>query len=425
MATAVATAAGQVLFGALLHQTVQKLDTVIDNAGLQANLQLVTAGKQVSLALDQFRNVYSNLLQQTASTVNQVVLQQLQVFDTSVNSLMSQTGTQIQNLSAVVQQVQMVVNSLSFAHLPQVSSRAYSYLPNGQVEIEFNGSFPTAGQSGMVPMLDIGNIRVQTQPSNSNFCIKFIVSQNILFPQHPMMQHVTLIVPTPATGSALNPLNWVGLNPQYQFRGYLQSPSSQAGQVTVNWTNQTSQPVTKTIQGREYIQSSAKHWGHIGHEPITTGHTIHHRDILRQTRTRPYSENATPGWSITSGNVHVFKQRNHYVTITAPIIAPNSVSISIKTEKRHHHHSSGVWFRIDRTEQQEQSVSTPGQALHALPWGGSVFQPCPVGWTVVITPQGGGPVQTYSSPVQNNQITIGYTGTGVQINAPSLQSVSF
>jgi hypothetical protein len=124
--------------------------------------------------------------------------------------------------------------------------------------------------------------------------------------------------------------------------------------------------------------------------------------------------------------VTILHQRNENCSIARPVVAPNSISVTVKTRNVGGSKSGGIWFRIDRTERQTQSSRTPRQAPpQMLLWGQSITQTCSASWTVTLDKLDGTPPQQYSQPTQNSSISIAYTGAGVQITMPTLQNVSF
>jgi hypothetical protein len=168
------------LLGGVVKELGDELSQAIDdakNAGL--NLE-VEAGREISISLENFKNVYASSLNLTMNKLDTTVTSQLETIKSLIDNVKNAAITSLDDFTTKAQQI---VNALPFRkHEPQLSSiTPRNVVPSSviyNIVITCNGNFEAAGLPGYAPTLTIGTTNYTATGSNQS--IQFSIPSSVI-----------------------------------------------------------------------------------------------------------------------------------------------------------------------------------------------------------------------------------------------------
>lgn len=187
------------LFGQLSNSITNAIDRAaqsVKNAGVELE---IAAGRQLSLAVENAKNVYESELNKTIDKVSTKAKATFDGLNSMVQQFEQATGAK---LSEIEQQALVISNNLPFAkHMPQLIDVTPAYIVIDELAnhtlIMFKGNFYWSASKGYEPSLSFNGQPGKLVDSKTD-CLTFLVSQAVFSQANPNQysyQTGDLIVP--------------------------------------------------------------------------------------------------------------------------------------------------------------------------------------------------------------------------------------
>jgi len=397
---------GGATLGVFLNSSMDKADQIVFDARNAGNAVAMESGRQAVLAIQNAKNAYAESLNKTASQLNQATLNAVGQIKSLTDDLFNKVAMTIDTATARAQQI---VNTLPFAKTePQVTSVSPRYVVRGvagNVQVVFQGNFPSAAQQDYAPSLSLGG-KVFTG-SNTTLQLTFELPPELLFaaPAGPgaavQFSPVSLIIPWPSP--------WLfGLfdsRKEDHYNVAIGSLPNAPGQLTIVHTVTGTKPETKNFCATGFHQCSTAPCGNNDDKD-------HHHSVPAET-----------GWHVVRG------------TSSAPVTAvqgdvrvPSFVSdagdaVEYVASTIHHGpfgSSGSVDFNICFAEEREVPTSRQDSESLVLKWGDSkTYDFAPGSYQVTLKDFNGGSVDFTGPDNRNPFVWISEPGGKLKVEAAS------
>ncbi len=353
MAAAVATVG--IFLGKLVDQ-VQQAILDAQNAGL--NLE-VEAGREVSIAIENAKNAFSQSLNEAMDRIDRTARSTLDQLSSMVQEVQERNQIALKTIAARVQQL---INTLPFAQLqPQVTDVSPRYIvPARQsynVSIKFFGNFPFSSLAQFKPLLSIGGQKFAAS-ENTTQELDFSVSSTVLFPPTSVDPLKCSLV-SAELSLPWERSEWWGLkkvSEVAQYKIQIGALPSSPGRITFQYT--TPRVVTERqrfVQGVFHL-SSTREAGNNDQKDV------------------PFTVTPHAGWHVIRGTSRVERYLPHGECTRPYFVSDAGDRVTYKASTIHiSAGSAGIMdFCIGFDESREYTVQDPHTQNVALHWGDSV-----------------------------------------------------
>jgi len=345
------------LLGAALIKLGDQLQQSIDdakNAGLNVEIQ---GGREISLAIESFKNAYASSLNLTMDKLDTTVTNQFENLKSLTDAFSSNTA---QTLGELTSKAQQIVNSLPFRkHEPQLTSFTPTYVvPSTQsynISITCQGNFEAAAEPKMRPTLTIGNKTFQAAGGNQTLQIKVPVDSVKTLPdvQQGKINYIIGNLNVPWRDSKfLGIFHPKRLDKYVLYIGIL---PKQPGTLTLQHTIDSPRHTVKSFMSSTFYQSSG-----------VNGANDDHKDV-------PWLVTPDQGWHVVR-NSSGFFPGNNVGDWSKSFISDDGDRVHYNVTTIHHGlfgTSGELFFRIGFDEYLDDNVKVTHSVPFDINWGDS------------------------------------------------------